>query len=471
MSWDTVIGLEVHVQLATRSKMFCGCGVVTGAAPNTHVCPVCLGLPGALPVTNAAACRLAVRAALALGATVHADSVFARKHYFYPDLPKGYQISQFDAPLASRGRLTLRSPERGQVTVRINRIHLEEDAGKSVHDRGRDRTSVDFNRAGTPLVEIVTEPDVRSPGEARGVLTALKEILEYLEVSDCNMEEGHLRADANLSIRPAGTDVMGVKQEIKNMNSFAAVERSLSALRERQVATVEAGGTVEPATYGAGTGELRLLREKEAQHDYRYFPDPDLPPLRIPPAFLEEERAAVGELPEALRARLRREYGISAQVAAVLTGAKRRAGYFEAVVAAGADPGSAARWVMGPVLEAGRDVDAGDVVPAPRVAELIGLVADGVLSYQAAKKVFRAMTSSDASARDVAAHLGLIQVSGRDRLAAWVDEVLEGHPDEVERFRAGEHRLLGFFMGQVMKASGGRADPAGVRKALADRLG
>jgi len=292
MAWETVIGLEVHVQLSTRTKMFCGCRTTFGDPPNTHVCPTCLGLPGALPMPNAEAVRLATRGAIALDCTVHGTSVFARKNYFYPDLPKGYQISQYDQPLASRGRLAFESPDRGRIEVGITRLHIEEDAGKLVHDRFPGRTAVDLNRAGTPLAEIVSEPDLRSPAEARAYLVTLRQILVYAGVSDCSMEQGSLRVDANLSVRRAGDTRLGTKTEVKNLNSFANVERALEAERERQVALLERGDRVTQITllFNAAGGQVRPLRSKEESHDYRYFPDPDLPPLVLDPEWLAEQR-------------------------------------------------------------------------------------------------------------------------------------------------------------------------------------
>jgi aspartyl-tRNA(Asn)/glutamyl-tRNA(Gln) amidotransferase subunit B len=466
MSWETVIGLEVHVQLKTGSKMFCACSTSFGDPPNTNVCPVCLGLPGALPVTNQGAVRLAVRASLALGCTVHPVSVFARKHYFYPDLPKGYQISQFEQPLATRGRVSI-----GAKQIGITRLHLEEDAGKSLHDRVPGMTAVDFNRCGVPLSEIVTEPDLRTPEEARRYLGALKQILEYLEVSDCNMEEGSLRVDANLSVRRSG-EPLGTKQEVKNMNSFAAVERALGQLRDLQIATLERGGKIALTTYAARTGELTPMRVKEESHDYRYFPDPDLPPLNlawygIDPAA---ERDGLPELPAEKVARFQRLYQLTDYDAGVLTQTRELAAYFEAVVAAGAEGKEAANWVMGSVL-ADANANGGRLrVAADRVAALIRLVAEGAVSHQAAKRVFGELPASPATPRAVAERIGLIQVGDADQLGSWVEGVLNAHPDEVRRFKAGEEQLLAFFMGQVMKTSKGKADPKRVQAMLRQRL-
>jgi len=471
MAWETVIGLEVHVQLLTKSKMFCGCPNRFGAEPNTIVCPVCLGLPGALPVPNAQAIRLAVQAALALGCTINERSVFARKNYFYPDLPKGYQISQYDQPLATGGVLHCDSPDRGRIGIGITRLHLEEDAGKLLHDRFPGLTAVDLNRAGTPLVEIVSEPDLRSPAEARAYLTALKQVLLYTEVSDCNMEQGSLRVDANISLRPAGSTTLGTKAEVKNMNSFANVERALEAERVRQTAILESGGRVEQVTmlFNAATGEVKPMRSKEESHDYRYFPDPDLPPLVLTPRWMAEQQASLPELPEAKRERLATQYGISAYDAKVVAAERPLADYFEAVVAAGAEGKTAANWVMGEVLSGYNTTGRFEVEPA-RLAGLIELVKDGVVSLQAAKRVYTELPGSSEAPRAVAERLGLIQVGDVDALGRWVDEVLAACPGEVERFRAGESKLLGFFVGQVMKKSQGKADPKGVQPVLLEKL-
>ena len=473
MAWETVIGLEVHVQLRTRTKMFCGDRTTFGDPPNTNVCPVCLGLPGALPVPNAEAIRLAVRGALALGCTVHETSVFARKNYFYPDLPKGYQISQFDRPLATGGSVSFESPERGRMRVGITRLHVEEDAGKLLHDRFPGKTAVDLNRAGTPLAEIVSEPDLRSPAEARAYLTALRQILVYAGVSECSMEQGSLRVDANLSIRPAGTSKLGTKTEVKNMNSFANVERALEAERARQIALVEAGERVRQVTllFNAGSGQVKPIRSKEESHDYRYFPDPDLPPLVLTPAWIAEQRASLPELPEARRSRLESSLGIPAYDARVITSEAALAEYFEAVVAAGVEPKTAANWVMGDVMTSFNESGAFPVPPG-RLASLVGLVRDGVVSHQAAKRVYAEMAQSpDGDPKTVAERLGLVQVSDQSALGGWVDEVLSAHPAEVARFRGGETKLMGFFVGQVMKRSKGKADPKGVQPVLQERLG
>jgi aspartyl-tRNA(Asn)/glutamyl-tRNA(Gln) amidotransferase subunit B len=482
MTWETVIGLEVHVQLLTRSKMFCACANRFGAEPNTLVCPICLGLPGALPVPNGEAVRLATRAALALNCTVHSLSVFARKNYFYPDLPKGYQISQFDQPLATTGSVTIESPERGRLTVGVTRLHLEEDAGKSLHDRVPGKTAIDLNRCGAPLAEIVSEPDLRTPAEARAYLTTLKQILLYCEVSDCNMEEGSLRVDANISIRPTGDDRLGTKTEVKNMNSFANVERALGVERDRQIALVEAGGRVEQVTmlFNAVTGEVRPMRSKEESHDYRYFPDPDLPPLVLTRRWIEQQHAALPELPEAKRDRFMTVLGLPPYDAGVLAADRPVADYFEEVVHQGVDPKTASNWVINDALRGFNETGEFQVRP-DRLAQLVALVTAGTISNQAAKRVFTEISGegslklsptirAEGSVRDVAEQLGLIQVGDLDAIGAWVDEVLTANPKEVERYRAGEVRLLGFFTGQVMKKSGGKADPKKIQPVLQEKL-
>jgi aspartyl-tRNA(Asn)/glutamyl-tRNA(Gln) amidotransferase subunit B len=472
VSWETVIGLEVHVQLLTVTKMFCACSAKFGDPPNTNVCPVCLGLPGALPVPNEQAVRLAVRAAFALGCTVHPRSIFARKNYFYPDLPKGYQISQFEEPLATGGALEVVSPERGPMEVRIKRLHVEEDAGKSFHDRVPGMTAVDFNRSGVPLVEIVSEPDLRSPAEARAYLTALKQVLRYVEVSDCNMEEGSLRVDANLSIRPAGSPELRTRTEVKNMNSFSGVERALTAERARQIAATERGEEIEQRTmlFDAASGEVRPMRSKEESHDYRYFPEPDIPPLVLAGAWLDAERGALPELPAARRERFGLQYALPAYDAGVLSGARALADYFERVAALGVDGKEAANWVMNELLGLSPD---GESIPvaAERAVEVIGLVRGGTVSRQAAKRVLAELATHPADAAlAIAERLGLLQVSDTGAIDGWVRETLAAHPNEVARYRAGETKLLGFLVGQVMKRSRGKADPKAVNAALAKAL-
>jgi len=471
-AWETVIGLETHVQLRTRSKMFCGCSTAFGAPPNTQVCPVCLGLPGALPVANGAAIGLAVRAALAFGCTVHPRSIFARKNYFYPDLPKGYQISQFDQPLATDGTLSFLSPERGLVTATIVRLHIEEDAGKSIHDRFPKATAVDLNRSGVPLIEIVGGPDLRSPAEARAYLQTLKQLLEYVDISDCDMEKGSLRVDANVSVRRAGDPALGTRTEVKNINSFAFVEKALGVERDRQIAVVESGGSVTQQTmlYDSRENSVRPQRSKEESHDYRYFPEPDLPPLVLTPEFVAEQQSALPELPSSKRERFMAQYALSREHGAVLTANRVVAEYYENVVRAGAEPQSAANWVMTEALGDAKDHQEQLRVPPAALAQLVALVKGGTLSHQAAKRVFGEVAAKGGDPRTIAESLGLIQVADTNVVAGWVTDVLGAHASEVGRYKKGETKLMAFFLGQVMRASKGKADPKLAQRVLEEKL-
>lgn len=466
--YEMVVGLEVHVQLRTRTKAFCRCPASFGDPPNRNTCPVCLGLPGALPVLNAHAVELAVRAALALGCSVHERSEFARKNYFYPDLPKGYQISQFDRPLATGGAVTVADGRR----IGITRIHMEEDAGKSVHDRFAGFTAIDLNRAGVPLIEIVSEPDIRSASEAAACLKALREILVYADVSDCSMEEGSLRVDANVSARPRGETALRTRTEIKNLNSFANAERALEIEFARHCAAYDAGRTIvqETMLYDAATDTVRPARSKEESHDYRYFPDPDLPPLVLARGSVDAIRAALPELPAARRKRYMESLGVAPADAEALTADRAMSGYFEAVVAAGAPPQVAANWVLGEVL-ATRNSGAGTAafVAPDRLAALIALVRGGTVSNTAAKSIYRTMLADATPPAEIARRDGLVQVGDADALARWVDEVFAENPDEAARFLSGEARLRGVLVGLVMKKSNGRADPRRVNQLIADR--
>ena len=473
--YEMVVGLEVHVQLKTRSKAFCACSTQYGAPPNVNTCPVCLALPGTLPVLNAEAVRLAVRAAHALGCTVNPISIFARKNYFYPDLPKGYQISQYDRPLAVKGSLRIGDNADGTpITVGITRLHLEEDAGKSIHDRYRTATAIDLNRSGVPLTEIVSEPDMRSAQEAGAYLRALKQILEFIDVSDVNMEEGSLRVDANVSARQRGETKLGTKTEVKNMNSFSGVERALDAEFARQVSVLERGGRVEQQTmlWDGARGAVRPARSKEASHDYRYFPEPDLPPLVLSKAWIDEQRRSLPELPAARRARFAVEYSLTPREVEVLTSSVTLADYYEHAARAHGDPKAAANWVMGEVLAA---VNAEGVslrefpVRPPDLAQLLNLVRDGRVSHTAAKRVFAEMRRSGEPPTQVAEREGLLQEGSDDAIGVWVDEVMAEHPEESRRFLAGERKLLGVLVGAVMKKSKGRADPKRVNQLLSSR--
>ena len=472
MSWETVIGLETHVQLRTRSKMFCGCSTAFGAPPNTQVCPVCLGLPGALPAANGAAIGLAVRGALALGCTVHPRSIFARKNYFYPDLPKGYQISQFDQPLATDGTLSFVAPERGIVTATIVRLHIEEDAGKSIHDRFARGTGIDLNRSGVPLIEIVGGPDLRSPAEARAYLLTLKQLLEYIGISDCDMEKGSLRVDANVSVRRAGETALSTRTEVKNINSFAFVEKALTVERDRQIALVESGGSVTQQTllYDSKENAVRPQRSKEESHDYRYFPEPDLPPLVLTLEFVAEQQSELPELPAAKRDRFVATYALSREHAVVVTSSRAVADYYENVVRAGAEPQAAANWVMTEGLADAKDHQEQLRVAPGALAQIIALVKGGTLSHQAAKKVFGEVAAKGGEPRNIAESLGLIQVADTNVVAAWVTDVLGAHPTEVARYKKGEVKLLPFFVGKVMRLSNGKADPKLTQRVLEEKL-
>jgi aspartyl-tRNA(Asn)/glutamyl-tRNA(Gln) amidotransferase subunit B len=475
--FEMVVGLEVHVQLKTRSKAFCGCSSSFGDPPNTNVCPVCLALPGSLPVLNAKAVELAIRAALALGCDVQPVSIFARKNYFYPDLPKGYQISQYDKPLATHGRLDIGVREDGtEISVGITRVHMEEDAGKSLHDRFSGATAIDLNRAGVPLIEIVSEPDMRSSVEAGSYLRALKQILEYMDVSDVSMEEGSLRVDANVSARRRGDTTLGQKTEVKNMNSFSGVERALEVEFARQCAVLDAGGKIEQQTmlWDASVGQVRPARAKEASHDYRYFPEPDLPPLVLDKKVIDEARKHLPELPAQRRERFEKEYQLGNYDVTVLTSSPALADYFEGVARQHGDAKAAANWVMGEVLAAlnatGQEIAHFAVRPAD-LAALLNMVRDEIVSHTAAKQIFAVMVKSGDPPADIATRAGLLKVSDDDALRRWLDEVVAEHPKEAERLKAGERKLQGVLIGAVMKKSKGSADPKRLAQILAERFG
>jgi aspartyl-tRNA(Asn)/glutamyl-tRNA(Gln) amidotransferase subunit B len=468
-----VIGLEIHVQLATRTKLFCGNAAQFGAAPNTNVCPVCLGLPGALPVTNRAAVELAVRTALGLGCRVHEVSRFARKNYFYPDLPKGYQITQYEAPLATAGALDSTDGDGGTRRVRIRRVHLEEDAGKLLHDRLSGRTAVDLNRAGVPLVEVVTEPDLVSPAHARRWLQRLKLTLAYLGVSDCDMEKGSLRVDANVSLRFPGSSSPGTRTELKNMNSFTNVERALAWEIERQREACRAGTAIVRQTllWDETAGAARRLRGKEAEEDYRYFPEPDLPPLSLSAAQLADAAGDLPELPAERERRFGTAYGLPEYDAAVLTADREVADYFEVLAGLCGNAKLASNWVMTEVLgwlkAAQQPVSAYPVSPEA-LSQLLRRIESGQVSGSAAHRVLEVMAETGRSAAEVIDAERLTQVRDPDTVRAWVEAVLAEHPAEASRLASGDERLAAFLMGKVMKRSAGKADPRLANQLLRD---
>jgi aspartyl-tRNA(Asn)/glutamyl-tRNA(Gln) amidotransferase subunit B len=471
--YEPVIGLEVHVQLKTATKAFCACSTRFGDPPNSNTCPVCLGLPGALPVLNRRAVELGIRAALALHLDVQASSRFARKNYFYPDLPKGYQISMYELPLAIGGWLEI--DHDGQTKrIGITRLHLEDDAAKNLHEGfedSRESSYVDYNRGGTPLAEIVSEPDLRSPTEAHAYLTALKQVLLYTEVSDCNMEEGSLRCDANVSVRRRGAEKFGTKAEVKNLNSFRYLQRALEYEIERQISVLESGGkiTQETRLWNVAAGRTEPMRSKEFAHDYRYFPEPDLLPVRVSAAWRDEIAAAMPELPEAKRKRFARDYGITPYDAEVLSSTRALADYFEAVARAGAPAKPAANWIQVELLrqlnEAGKEIAESPVAPV-ELAALITKVESGEINAATGKKVFARMFETGKPAAEIIAAEGFSQVSDTGEIERWCREVIEKNPDNLAKYRAGNEGVFKFFVGQVMRASRGQANPQTVNDTL-----
>ncbi len=472
--YEPVIGLEVHAQLLSKTKAFCPVATEFGAEPNTRVGPVSAGLPGSLPVLNEEAVELAVRAGLALNCRIAERSVFSRKNYFYPDLPKGYQISQFDEPLCLGGHLDIPLAEGGTKRVGITRIHMEEDAGKSTHFAST--TLVNLNRAGTPLAEIVSEPDLRGPFEASAYLRKLHAILVYADVCDGNLEEGNFRCDVNISIRPLGQKAFGTRCELKNLNSFRFVEKAIEYEIARQIAIVEAGGKVAQETRGwdAAAGKTFSMRSKEEAHDYRYFPDPDLPPLVLEAGYVERVKGEMPELPEDKKRRFVESYGLSAYDAESLTATKSLSEYFEACVREGATAKVAANWILSELLRELKDVE-GDVTKSPlrpaALAALVKLIDVGTISGKIAKTVFDEMYRTGKSAAEIVEAKGLVQISDTAPIEAWVDEVLAAFPNEVESYRGGKEKLYGFFVGETMKRSKGKANPGLVNEVLRRKLG
>jgi aspartyl-tRNA(Asn)/glutamyl-tRNA(Gln) amidotransferase subunit B len=474
MDFEPVIGLEVHAQLKTDTKIFCNCSTTFGATPNSHTCPVCTGLPGSLPVLNRQAVTFALKMAAATGCRVPPVSRFARKNYFYPDLPKGYQISQYELPLARYGQIVIDTPD-GEKTIRLTRIHMEEDAGKLIHDDGRGVSYVDYNRTGTPLIEIVSEPDLRSPEEAGAYLRELRMILRYLDISDGNMEEGSFRCDANVSVRPRGETAFGTRTELKNLNSFRHVEQALAFEIKRHINIINENGRVvqETRLWDAAKMMSFSMRGKEDAHDYRYFPDPDLVPLVVDEAWLQTVADSLPELPRVKRARFAADYGLTAADAEVLTSSAALADYFEACAREAKDARHAANWVMVELLGLlnARNLSLADVpVGAQDLGALVRLINDGVISGKIAKTVFEKMAATGQDPETIVKRDGLVQVTDTDAIAAVVEAVLAENPGEVEKFRSGKTKVMGFLVGQVMKKTGGKANPQAVNALLAEKL-
>jgi len=475
MSWESVIGLEVHAQLATKSKIFSGAATTYGAPPNTQACAVDLGLPGVLPVLNEAVVRMACKFGLAIGATIAPRSVFARKNYFYPDLPKGYQISQYELPIVEKGQMSIEM-EGEEKIIGITRAHLEEDAGKSLHEDFHELTGIDLNRAGTGLLEIVSEPDLRSAKEAIAYLKKLHSLVRYLEICDGNMQEGSFRCDANVSVRQVGQTTLGTRAELKNLNSFRFIERAINYEIERQIEILESGGKIvqETRLYDADKNETRSMRSKEEAHDYRYFPDPDLLPLVIEAEFLSQIRAELPELPDDKKHRLMKQYGLSAYDASVLTSSRELANYFEeTVTAAASDPKLCANWVMvelGALLNKHNLEITASPISAQQLGGLLRRITDNTISGKIAKEVFEVLWQSPGEADTIIEQRGLKQVTDTGAIERIIDEVMANNPKQLADYRSGKEKLFGFFVGQVMKVSQGKANPTQVNELLKQKL-
>jgi aspartyl-tRNA(Asn)/glutamyl-tRNA(Gln) amidotransferase subunit B len=474
MQYETVIGLEIHAQLLTDSKMFCGCSTKFGSEPNTQTCPVCIGMPGVLPVINKKAIEYVIRTGLAVNCKISSYSRFARKNYFYPDLPKGYQISQYELPICEGGYVEI--AENGSIKkIKLTRIHLEEDAGKNIHEDAGNYSFVDLNRAGTPLMEIVTEPDIRNPKEAVEFMKQLRAILRYLGVCDGNMEQGSLRCDANISVRPVGQKEFGVKTEIKNMNSFKFVEKALDYEIKRQMKILNDAGKIiqETRLWDSNRGITESMRSKEQAHDYRYFPDPDLMPVEIDSRWIETIKNSVQELPDARRKRFIREYNLPEHDADLLTFERTTAEWFEQAVKLGANPKTVSNWIMGGLMkllnEKNKQIEESPVKPEHLVS-LLKLIETGKISGKIAKTVFEEMYKTGKNADTIVKEKGLVQITDEAGIEAVVDEVLQKNPKEVERFKTGEEKLIGFFVGQIMKETKGKANPKIVNELLKKKL-
>lgn len=480
MEWEVVIGLETHTQLKTNTKIFSGASTQYGAEPNTQACEVSIALPGVLPVLNKQAVECAIKFGLAIDAEIAPRSVFARKNYFYPDLPKGYQISQYELPVVGKGKLTIQVPatknsEAYEKTINITRAHLEEDAGKSVHGAVEGMSGIDLNRAGTPLLEIVTEPDMRSAAEAVAYAKKLHELVQWIDICDGNMQEGSFRCDVNVSVRPKGTEKLGTRREIKNLNSFKFMQQAIEYETRWQIETLEDGGKIQQATvlFNPDTGETRAMRSKEEANDYRYFPDPDLLPIEVTEADKARVHATMPELPEAMKARFESEYGLSSYDAATLTSARDVADYFVATVRAGAQAKPAANWILGAIsakLNAEEKTMAETPLSAGLLATLLGRVHDNIISNNAAKQVFEVLWAGETEVDAVIEKLGLKQESDSGAIEAMIDEVLKANQAMVEEFKAGKEKAFNALVGQCMKASKGKANPAQVNEVLKKKL-
>ena len=475
MEWEPVIGLEIHAQLSTKSKIFSGAATAYGAEPNTQACAIDLGMPGVLPVLNKEAVRMAVKFGLAVGASIAPRSVFARKNYFYPDLPKGYQISQYELPIVGKGSIIIELDDGVIKTIGITRAHLEEDAGKSLHEDFQGMTGIDLNRAGTPLLEIVSEPDMRSAKEAVAYMKRIHSLVRYLEICDGNMQEGSFRCDANVSVRPKGQEKFGTRAELKNINSFRFVERAILHEIERQIELIEGGGTVKQETrlYDPDKDETRAMRSKEEAMDYRYFPDPDLLPVELDAAFISNVKATLPELPDQKKERFVAQYGLSTYDAGVLTATREMANYFEQVADVCKSPKLAANWVMGD-LSGLLNKNNLDVTLSPVSAAMLGgmiaRIVDNTISGKIAKTVFEAMWAGEGDADAVIKAKGLVQVTDTGAIEKIIDEIMAANPEQLAQFRSGKDKLFGFFVGQVMKASQGKANPAQLNELLQKKL-